>query len=337
MGRIPELDGVRGLAAALILCYHVTHQAVPAWGWAGVDIFFVLSGYLITTIILKNQGSLKFLLAFYARRGLRIWPIYYSLIVFCLCTSQSFQDSAYYYLTYTQEIPRYWGGIMPGFTALQHTWTLAIEEQFYLIWPLLVLLVKRRWVGHLSLLVVISSISARAIGVHWWLLAARADGFALGGFLAAFFVDPITDRAKRLALTWAYILGSSGLVLAAANIRGDLGDINDSIGSPISVTASTFLAFAAIATIVCFKGRRFLAPLRFAPLQYIGTISYGLYLYHQTVIFHILPKSNILGLSDGPSLWVAQVGLSIVIASLSWQFFERPILRFKTLVPYSKD
>ena len=114
MRRIAELDGLRGLAAVLIVAYHLFRDYPPGF-WAAVDLFFVLSGYLITAIVLRHACSWRFLLAFYARRGLRIWPIYYLVILILVLGVGRRGDlvALPYYLTYTQQFPHYWGGAMP--------------------------------------------------------------------------------------------------------------------------------------------------------------------------------------------------------------------------------
>ena len=113
------------------------------WGWTAVDLFFVISGYLITTILLRGRSTPGALANFYARRSLRIWPIYYLALAAFLVANALIghpypTDGLPYYLTYTQNVPRYWGGVVPPFCkAFAHCWSLSVEEQFYLIWPAL--------------------------------------------------------------------------------------------------------------------------------------------------------------------------------------------------------
>ncbi len=179
--RILELDALRGLACLAIFIHHLAPHRFP-WGWAAVDLFFVLSGFLITSIILNSFHERRFLGHFYMRRGLRIWPIYF-LTVLLLAAATPILPRPYdsyglpYLLTYTQNVPLYWSYKAPQFTSyLMHTWSLAIEEQFYLIWPLLVCLVGRRGVVPLSLALLFASVWARAHGFHWWLLLRAATG-----------------------------------------------------------------------------------------------------------------------------------------------------------------
>ncbi len=152
MPRIKELDSVRGLAALAIVFFHLWFPQVVVLG-LGVNLFFVLSGYLITTIILGHTLNPRFLISFYARRGLRIWPIYYLslaglVLLFQLLPLSGDLSEWPSYLTYIQGLSHYWSGREPTFPlAFQHTWSLAIEEQFYLFWPMLIGLVGRRAAG----------------------------------------------------------------------------------------------------------------------------------------------------------------------------------------------
>ncbi len=165
--RIPELDGLRALAAGVVLLFHLNPPKF-AWGWTGVDLFFVLSGYLITGIILANLDRRRFLLTFYVRRGLRIWPIYYLTLAVLVATTpwvppdrRPALDGIGYYLLYLQNIWLYWLGPGPKFhIAFDHTWTLALEEQFYCVWPALV--VVAAWSGWDTLVLAADRLGRRA-------------------------------------------------------------------------------------------------------------------------------------------------------------------------------
>src|SRR5262249_22627254 len=161
-------------------------------GWTGVDLFFVLSGYLITGIILRHGAQSGFLVKFYMRRGLRIWPIYYIALAVLVCLIMRMPEplslrSLPYYLTYTQHFPLYWRNAAPTLAPFDHTWTLALEEQFYIIWPALVLLAGRKRVVPLCIGVIALAVMAREGGYLAWsafserTLLGRCDGFALGG------------------------------------------------------------------------------------------------------------------------------------------------------------
>ena len=164
--RVRELDSMRGLAAIAIVVYHLWLIQISVLG-AAVDLFFVLSGYLITSILLGHPPSERFLLAFYARRALRIWPIYYLSLLFLVAINPwtpvpGSLDGLPYFLTFTQGLPYYWQDTAPAFiTAFRHTWSLAIEEQFYLIWPALLWLVGKKGLPWAAMALICLAVCAR--------------------------------------------------------------------------------------------------------------------------------------------------------------------------------
>jgi peptidoglycan/LPS O-acetylase OafA/YrhL len=216
---VRELDAIRGVAALAVVAYHLD-PGTWGWGRTGVDLFFVLSGYLITQILLRHRGSGGLLAAFYARRGLRIWPIYYLALLACVAANPLLgrpypMDGLIAHLTFTQNVPLYWSGPVPPFTpALLHTWTLALEEQFYLIWPALVALAGRRRVAALAAAAAALAVGARARGFAATILVARCDGFALGGLLAALLADGGRLRRHPGRSRWGFA------AVAAAALAG---------------------------------------------------------------------------------------------------------------------
>lgn len=187
--RVAELDSLRGLAALVIVLYHLRPDALP-FGWTSVDLFFFLSGYLITKIIIENGSTPGFFPRFYARRCLRVWPIYFLTVgLLAACSTLLYTRCVWSELpctlTFTQNLSWYWWRPARSFSIyLTHTWTLAIEEQFYIIWPSMVILVGRKRVILLSLVCLLGSVVMRSRGFFVVLLISRADGLALGGMLA---------------------------------------------------------------------------------------------------------------------------------------------------------
>jgi peptidoglycan/LPS O-acetylase OafA/YrhL len=337
MRRIAELDGLRGIAAVLIVAYHLFMTYLPGC-WAAVDVFFVLSGFLITGIVLQHGLSGRFLAAFYLRRGLRIWPIYYLVIAILVLGRLCNTASLPYYLTYTQHLPWYWGGEMPKWPLMQHTWTLALEEQFYLIWPALVLLAGLRMSGILAVGLAAAAILARVAGVNWWLLAGRCDGFALGGLLAVILADPIAETGRKRAMTWGVGLGTLAMLLVALMAAtGRLFDIGGPITLGVRATAASLGSFALVALVICHAGHPLFAFLRSPPLVYLGTISYGIYLYHHPIVQSPQLLSDYIGVPPGPALWATECALTLGVAVLSWHLIERPILRLKDRIPYENE
>ena len=193
--RVAELDALRAIAASVVLLFHLNPaRFVP--GWTGVDLFFVLSGYLITTIILDHLDARRFIAVFYARRGLRIWPIYYLSLVVLVATAPLVPEPRRppleglgHYLTFTQNVSLYALKSPPRFhEGFDHAWTLALEEQFYLIWPALIALAA--WSG-------------------WDRLAAFSGRLALRRGLARRMV------VWRSKLRWVLAVGARNLRLIA--------------------------------------------------------------------------------------------------------------------------
>ncbi|HEY2154690.1 MAG TPA: acyltransferase [Isosphaeraceae bacterium] len=347
--RIPELDALRGIAAVVIVIFHSNVRRFP-WGWAAVDLFFVLSGFLITGIVLRHGGSRGFLSRFYIRRALRIFPAYYlvvlGLVVFRNVLPRPVDPRGLIYeLTYTQFLPYYWFAEAPRYSPyLGHTWTLAIEEQFYLVWPALILLAgrSRAWVAALSLATVAGSFYLRSRGYSVALLGARADGLALGGLLAAVMagregVAMASSRALRVGLGATSIVSAAILVALASFVGMAATDAFPRWTGLVVLSFST-LWLGVIGLVVIYSGHPRLAVLRRPRLRRIGAISYGLYLYHFLVIVISGDIYRAIGLRGQP-LWreAPTIGVCFVVAALSWKYIERPILKLKDRFAYTTD
>ena len=351
MRRMPELDALRALAAAAVLLFHLDGVRFFA-GWAGVDLFFVLSGYLITAIILREGASKGFLPRFYARRGLRIWPIYYLTILVIVAINPFVPepqplDELPYLLTFTKYVEFYRHNTMtiPDIAPLGHTWTLSMEEQFYLIWPAVVLLAGRRGLVPICLALAWISVSARSGGtLLFWspyldrILMSRCDGFALGGLLAVGLETsanrPSLLRPVRIGLSVTATLALADLVRGCRS-EGASGFLRlpQLPDQGTATFALCVLFFGAVGLVATSSGHPALAPLRFAPLVHLGQISYGLYLYHFPIYWlidgQVPPKDQTLAHA------ILKLGASLAAATLSWILIERPILRLKDRFRYA--
>ena len=342
MQRIRELDSIRGLAALAIVIFHLWLRQVGALGLA-VNVFFVLSGYLITSIILNNELTDHFLITFYARRCLRIWPIYYLTLAILvlvnpwLPTPGNLEEWPYY-LTYTQGIAHSWVGREPTFPdAFQHTWTLAIEEQFYLFWPALLWMIGRRRLPLIAFILIVLAVFARALGLNRFILITQCDGLALGGLLAYLmaarerFQSILASSRRRLTVLSVIVSGLLfGFLVLARGLPGHrLNVVGNAALESLVLLASNLILFAMTAVVVLNAGKPWLVWLRDKRLVYLGTISYGLYLYHQ-FLFNIWDNyATYYGWRNTLATDLAKVGASVAIASLSWRFVERPILTLK--------
>ncbi|GIW86630.1 MAG: hypothetical protein KatS3mg108_0954 [Isosphaeraceae bacterium] len=355
--RVPELDGLRGLAAALVIAYHLRHEWFP-FGWAAVDLFFVLSGFLITSIILRDGHQPGFLRRFFLRRGLRIWPIYY-LALLALIVANSLRllpvrlhwAGLWPYLTYTQNLPDYWGGHSPVFHPwLRHTWTLAIEEQFYLLWPALLLLAGRHRVVPLALVCLAATITARLGGIRMTLLLGRLDGLALGALLAAchlrhpspsssqpseHLANPVPRSSPHSLLRGTLLHPRFALIPAAAlsallALTERLGLDRPQPGPTLTILAANLAAFGLVAWTIHHADRRRTSLLRNPALVRLGQISYGLYLYHPLVLGYSAGTLRLARWGDMPAgrLLISLLAC-LLVATLSWVLVERPLLRLK--------
>ena len=347
MRRVPELDALRGLAALAIVVFHLSPKGF-FFGWVGIHLFFVLSGYLITGIILKYKGRKHFTLNFYARRSLRIWPIYYVALAVVVAMNLALPHRfpwgwLPYYLTYTQNIPYYWGVKPPhAHPALLHTWTLAIEEQFYLLWPPLVSWSGRRFLIPLAAGVVGLSYWARARGFDASLLLSQSDGFALGGLLAFLFDDPERagrNRRRLVGLFWAS--SGAGVLYELSGVwsHGDLIYLRppypDDPGPSIFFINLFF--FGLVGVVIFHAGTPSLAFLRDRRLCFLGLISYGIYLYHPILFYAADAVAGRMGYPHNRAVEWLMAPVCISVAALSWHFIEKPILGLKDRFSYGEE
>ena len=357
-GYIPELDGVRGLAIILVVIFHAFMLAVvpmkgliptlASYGFAGVDLFFVLSGCLITGILLEAKDRPDYFKKFYAKRALRIWPLYYLLIgvtfvaiPFIAARAQLEMGdlsvlkshSVWVYVLLLQNIYYPVGGP----TLLLMTWSLAIEEQFYLIWPWLVLLFNRKclvWIvaGVLMLSPLTRFVAQqRGVGVSriYFMTWYRLDGLAFGALIALYRASSFYEAR----LTWMAALVALGIG-APASFYLLSADPPSFVALRFSMLA---LASAGLVTfaIWCYDTRSRLGqPLRAAWLRYTGRVSYCLYLVHQP-IYYILGgryARHVVNGRVGPAIAIMFLGfaISLVVATVSWFGFESQILKLKS-------
>ncbi len=327
----PALDGARAIAALLVLLFHAAQEGLPLpsvvnFGQTGVDLFFVLSGFLITSILLAaRQGDWSEVRTFYARRALRIFPLYYLSLGVC---ALFFFPCGWPYWVYLQN---FWTSTGKTVAGPVHLWSLAVEEQFYLVWPFLVLFVPRRLLLRILGAVIVISFGLRvaiASAHHdvYSLTFTRLDGLSAGSVLATLHHRGQLQRWRSLLL--ALVLVSGTLIMFTGwEFRGS--------GNPWFVAAKYSLLAAlyagVIGWLVC-SPRAFVSRLLSTrPLRQIGRVSYGLYVWHPFV-FSLTYRwlRGYSPLTKGFSGFV----LAFATAYLSWYGFERHFLKLKgRLVP----
>jgi peptidoglycan/LPS O-acetylase OafA/YrhL len=354
---IPELDGLRGIAVSLVLLFHLQ---VPLFGigWCGVDLFFVLSGYLITTILLWTKDSPGFFRNFYARRVLRIFPLYFSAlsIVFFvalpvaerlhLAHSVPVSEQLWYWL-YLSNWRNASGHIL---YYLSHFWTLAIEEQFYLIWPLIVFFLSRRSLIKVcagTILICLASRCALCWNGAWTEFLHRGtffrmDDLAWGALLALAATDP----QSSLQLKRRGKIGVSLAILVLAGILILVGP--GALSLPMMSIGYTALGLTS-ACLVWIASRRSgrlewsSRILNLGPLRNFGKYSYGIYVLHYPIVILLQLGSGRLAAKfpwapSNAALLVLRIvlgfGLSYLAALLSWNLLEKPFLRLKDRFTY---
>jgi peptidoglycan/LPS O-acetylase OafA/YrhL len=365
-GRIRELDGLRGAAIAMVLIHHffqlilITRpgsmlaylQAAARLSWTGVDLFFVLSGFLIGGILLDSRASTNYYSVFYKRRFFRIVPIYLVTLLLTagLVSSRLGPDSGpfkwlttegapwYAYLTFTQN---FWMAHAASFgcNGLAMTWSLAVEEQFYLTVPLYIRALSRRWLARVLLIGICGAPVLRTLLLHfgsdssvgiYTMMLCRSDALLLGVLSAVLLRDDHWRERIRGAGVAFYIciplllLGLGFLTLRAWNLTAAM----------MMSVGYTWVAlfYVTILLFVLTQPDSMLSKcLRMRWLCWLGTLAYGIYLFHleiQYLLFGLIwGRSPTLNSIPTFLVTLAAVALTLLLAMLSWRYFEQPLLR----------
>jgi len=323
--RIPSLDGLRAVAITLVIAAHAVQRGAP-WipprpttyiavlAYTGVKIFFVLSGFLITSLLLKelrNTGTLS-LRSFYWRRTLRIFPAMYAFLMamgagYAIGVVRIGDDSPsriFSCFAYLSDYIPVWGW------PLHHTWSLSVEEQFYLLWPVGLLLCGLRKAGIFPAILILIALITRTIAYGEYRFDTVADSLAIG-CLASIYREPIEKALLRL---WPSSIPLSGLLvvplllLPPANHYSRHPTFSSLVGIPL---LNVSIAIAMLAVIA-----RPPAWLNAAPVVSLGRLSYSLYLWHLAWV-----RDFRLGW-----LWLPA---AVLCAWLSYHFIERPALQWR--------
>jgi peptidoglycan/LPS O-acetylase OafA/YrhL len=360
--RIPALDGVRGLAIILVLLHQFNivrpGSSLPARlltavvepGWIGVQLFFVLSGFLITGTLLDSKASPRYFSTFYLRRFLRIFPLYYLIlaVTFVLLPwltpllgspAPAGHPQPWYWL-YLQN----WLPVGQGIEPLAHTWSLAVEEQYYLLWPVAVWSLSRRGLVRLSVGLVFGALILRVVlraadvapGIIYMCTATRADALAMGGLAAIALrrADWLMVLHRRLRPTVALALVALGAVVIAGHDLARKNVVTQTVGySVLSVVFAQLIIVIMLQTVN--RRGRLLWLLSFGPLRAVGRVSYGMYLFHfplHLVATRVVLVNHLDGDGSTSNLVLAAaypvVGFAALfgLARLSWRLYEKRFL-----------
>jgi len=351
-----QLDALRAFAVLGVLAQHfvpVTEKILPL-GSMGVRLFFVLSGFLITGILLKcredselpGQSKGFSLRRFYARRFLRIFPVYYLvLIVTAIINIRPSREAFFWNVTYLTNVYLSIRGGTHG--PISHFWSLAVEEQFYLVWPWLILFIPFRWLPTTVVLTILVGPLFRLAGVieggnlfpFVHLPFGCLDSLGAGALLAILSDRSTGNASARRVFSNVGLFAGLPLcillqVLHWLDVPGHF---------PWMFVLQDFFMALAFAWLVAGAARGFGGVagslLKLKPLLYIGTISYGIYVYHMFMLIVVPRACQYIGVSlANPVLYaVILTTVSIAIAASSWHFFEKPINDLKRYFPYRRE
>ncbi len=352
--KLVALDGVRGLAIVAVMLTHISLQQVAlspmlrgtfALGWSGVDLFFVLSGFLITGILLDTRQCANYFRSFYARRVLRIFPLYYgfltfALLVFPYVVSPDYMPAPSHRWLYVCYVANW----LPHaqWHVLSHFWSLCVEEQFYFIWPLLVLLVSPRRLLSFILTLEVTLICGRS----WWLWSHsqvatvygstvfRVDGLLLGAACAVLVRQFRLQQRAVGALPWIALLFLATFVGGYHRLSHSGRHLfTNSIG--FALLAISFAAFVLYAALAEGEPGWRQSWLHWKPLVLFGKYSYGIYVFHYPIFYFAERFSHRLPYAIHQSVWFAWILIALesattfAVAALSYNFFEKRFLALK--------
>jgi peptidoglycan/LPS O-acetylase OafA/YrhL len=335
--KIPQLDAVRGIAILIVMFHNylpqlpsLPLQSLFRYGWMGVDLFFVLSGFLITGILFDTKQSAGYFKNFYARRCLRIWPLYYS-VVFGMFVIIPLLSSSIGRMVSARSSPWWAYPIFLQNFLVDHssnavgplgvTWSVAIEEQFYVVWAVVVRYCSYVQLRSIAVAVIcLSPVLRFYLSLHQVNLYSnvfcRLDGLMAGGLIALAVRSDTFLPSRFLRSAWLSVFIAAPLVVAAQTFEAGW------IMYSMSAVASAGCVYLAM-----FASQKWLqAALASRWLIYTGTISYGLYLLHKIP----LDLAQLVHLNRHPFVTlVAGIAASYGLAILSWNLLEKPFLKLK--------
>jgi len=348
----PALDGLRGVAILLVVFLHnFGFMNYFFFGWLGVDLFFVLSGFLITEILLDTVNKPNFLRNFYIRRVLRIFPLYYLVLIICLLILPNFLKHLNfgYYTSNQFWLWTYFQNWLFSFKEpygdkiLLHTWSLAVEEQFYLVWPATILLIKKPKILLGLVFFVLISVGIARYALWTFQIGdlaysslytfTRIDGICIGCILA--LLMKINPNFLRKYTTYIVLL------MAAINFAFYFLNHENSFTLPYLAFVG-YTTFAILFGILVYEAAfgdskiiRFL--FNNTILKFFGKISYGLYIYHWPIYVFLFPYFvDFMKLHSTVSYRMAEIGSAIIVtisaiilSFISYHFFEKKFLLLK--------
>lgn len=342
-----NIEGLRGVAILFILACHYIGNSF-SFLWIGVDLFFVLSGFLITRILLNTTSNNKYFINFYIRRALRIFPLYYfTLVIFILVIPRLFTTTNFEYLIndqlwfwlYSQNIIFARDG-WPGESSfvLSHFWSLAIEEQFYIIWPLILYMFRHNALRliYLILVLIFVAVACRMAIFNtdpsfYVLLPTRMDSLLIGSLCA---VMAGVNRAVLVKCA-RFIIWPSVFCITIVFLFSENRSYSNDFFAGCGYTILAIL-FASV-LVLSYKSNGLLNSfLRNRVFTYFGRYSYGIYVFHFPIYWLLRPTIlNALNFIHADHLGkivaaVALLMITLLISMLSYNFYEKPFLLLKS-------
>jgi peptidoglycan/LPS O-acetylase OafA/YrhL len=367
--RLPALDGIRALAVTMVFLNHYAAinpghhsfvlgaiHAINGRGWTGVDLFFALSGFLITGILYDTRNDSKFFRRFFARRSVRIFPVFYLVFSILLLLTPIFQYQWHWsHFTYLLYLGGYFSSAQvislnhPTATVfIGHFWSLCVEEQFYLLWPAVIWLVRDRvkllWVAFGG------SVLALVLRYLWCLhepqpgvliirgLPFRMDSLLLGGALALLLRGPRAEKWQN-ACKWLFFLSlAATIVIFAHSNKFTDGTLLLTLG--LTATAATSVGLIGMTLV---PGTGIFRMFCLKPFRIVGKYSYGFYIFHalwlaawNTLATRLAPTVHSHALATIISL-VANYSITLLAAKLSYDYFEVKFLKLKRGFEYDSE
>jgi len=349
---MPELDVLRGVAVLMVVLYHGFYwmnRAVYSqpWqtffvdstigGWLGVNLFFILSGFLITGILLDSKEKPHYYRTFYTKRALRILPALAAALMLALVFRQTSVAGAWLAIAF---LVNYAPAL--GVFAYVPLWSLAVEEHFYLLWPAVVHRFRTRTITVIAAALCIVEPILRGLSRSLHLGDPHVqthlvlDYLASGALLAVFARSRFASRANSMTLAFILILAGTAILAIGAPHR--ILHRDNAWGDALQVEPFNLIFAGTLLLLLTLRLRVFAGPL-FSPMRYLGYISYGLYLYHLIIFVtgtEILARWNILqGEGDFPIVvarFLLLFAVAIVVSAISRRWLEQPFLNLKSRV-----